>query len=131
MTLILNREQVREVDQRAIRDYGMTSLVLMENAGRGCADVLCALKPQGRIAILCGNVVTWCVAIVIVLIGGPADEALGDEEESKLSDAQRAFFNASLYATLPLLALITLAMLHQVAIVYQTVAALIIPSCFG
>jgi alkane 1-monooxygenase len=71
------------------------------------------------VAILCGNAVTWMVAIAIVLIGGPADEALGDGEESKLSDAQRAFFNASLYATLPLLVLITLAMLHQVAITYQ------------
>jgi hypothetical protein len=72
------------------------------------------------VGILCGNAVTWIVAIVIVLIGGPADEALGDEEESKLSDAQRFFFNASLYATLPLLVLITLAMLHQVALAYQT-----------
>lgn len=70
--------------------------------------------------ILCGGAVALAVAIVIVLIGGPADEALGDEQESQLSDAQRAFFNASLYATLPLLALITLAMLHQVALSFQT-----------
>jgi Fatty acid desaturase len=71
------------------------------------------------VGILCGNAMTWIVAIVIVLIGGPADEALGDEGESKLSDAQRLFFNASLYATLPLLVLITLAMLHQVAVTFQ------------
>jgi hypothetical protein len=72
------------------------------------------------VGIFCGNAVTWIVAIVLVLIGGPADEALGDEEESKLSHAQRLFFNASLYATLPFLVLITLAMLHQVALAYQT-----------
>lgn len=77
--------------------------------------------------ILCGGAVALAVAIVIVLIGGPADEALGDEEESKLSDAQRAFFNASLYATLPLLVLITLALLHQVALAWQTGAASALP----
>ena len=70
-------------------------------------------------AIVSGGALIWIVAIAIVAIGGPADEALGDDE-SRLSDAQRAFFNANLYATLPLLALITLAMLHLVAVEYQT-----------
>jgi NAD(P)H-hydrate epimerase len=41
--LILNRTQVREVDRRAVADYGMSGLVLMENAGRGAADFLCGL----------------------------------------------------------------------------------------
>jgi NAD(P)H-hydrate epimerase len=40
MTLILNRNQVREVDRRAVAEYGMSGLVLMENAGRGAADVV-------------------------------------------------------------------------------------------
>ena len=39
----LNRRQVREVDRRAVAEYGMSGLVLMENAGRGTADVLCSL----------------------------------------------------------------------------------------
>jgi NAD(P)H-hydrate epimerase len=39
----LNRKQVREVDRRAVAEYGMSSLVLMENAGRGAADLLCSL----------------------------------------------------------------------------------------
>lgn len=77
-------------------------------------------------AILSGGAMIWIVAIVIVAIGGPADEALGDEE-SLLSDAQRAFFNASLYVTLPLLALITLSMLHLVAVEYQAGAAAGLP----
>ncbi len=68
-------------------------------------------------AILCGGAVALGVAILVVLIGGPVDEALGDGEVS-LSTAQRLFFNASLYATLPLLVLITLAMLHQVALAH-------------
>ena len=77
-------------------------------------------------ALVCGGGVIWIVAIGIVLIGGPVDEALGDDE-SRLSDAQRAFFNASLYATLPLLILITLAMLHLVAVEYQTGIAASVP----
>jgi NAD(P)H-hydrate epimerase len=40
--LILSRKQVREVDRRAIAEYGMSGLVLMENAGRGATDVLCS-----------------------------------------------------------------------------------------
>jgi NAD(P)H-hydrate epimerase len=43
MSLTLTRQQVREVDRRAIADYGMTGLVLMENAGRGATDFLCHL----------------------------------------------------------------------------------------
>jgi NAD(P)H-hydrate epimerase len=38
---MLNRAQVREVDRRAVEEYGMSGLVLMENAGRGVADKLC------------------------------------------------------------------------------------------
>ena len=78
------------------------------------------------VAIACGGAAIWVVAIAVVAIGGPADEALGDDE-SRLSGTQRVFFNASLYATLPLLALITLAMLHLVAVEYQTGVAASLP----
>ncbi len=37
----LDREQSRRLDQLAVEEYGMTGLVLMENAGRGAVDVLC------------------------------------------------------------------------------------------
>lgn len=69
-------------------------------------------------AIFSGGAAVWIVTIAIVAIGGPADEALGDVD-GELSDAQRLFFNANLYATLPLLALVTLAMLQSVAIEYR------------
>ena len=36
----LTREQCRAIDGHAIEHYGFTGLVLMENAGRGCVDVL-------------------------------------------------------------------------------------------
>jgi NAD(P)H-hydrate epimerase len=67
MPLTLTRQQVREVDRRAIADYGMTGLVLMENAGRGATDFLCRLlkepSPSGRgqgegaakVTIVCGK----------------------------------------------------------------------------
>jgi hydroxyethylthiazole kinase-like uncharacterized protein yjeF len=34
----LTREQVRELDRRAIEEFGIPSIVLMENAARACAD---------------------------------------------------------------------------------------------
>lgn len=51
----LTREQSRELDRRAIEDYGLTGLVLMENAGRGVVDVLERLGISGPIVILCGK----------------------------------------------------------------------------
>lgn len=36
----LTREQVREVDRRAIEVLGIPSIVLMENAGRGTAEII-------------------------------------------------------------------------------------------
>ena len=52
---ILNREQSRAVDRIAIEQFGISSLVLMENAGRGCVDVLERLGIDGPVAILCGK----------------------------------------------------------------------------
>lgn len=51
----LTREEVRSVDARAVEEFGMNSLVLMENAGRGVADVLCELGIAGTVAIFCGR----------------------------------------------------------------------------
>ena len=36
---VLTTAQVRAVDQQAVQDYGMHSLVLMENAALGCRRV--------------------------------------------------------------------------------------------
>jgi NAD(P)H-hydrate epimerase len=38
-SLVLTRAQVREIDRRAIEDYGVPGIVLMENAGRNAAGV--------------------------------------------------------------------------------------------
>jgi NAD(P)H-hydrate epimerase len=52
---VLNHEQSRAIDRRAIEEFGFTGLVLMENAGRGCVDVLERLGIDGLVAILCGK----------------------------------------------------------------------------
>ncbi|HZL91468.1 MAG TPA: NAD(P)H-hydrate epimerase [Pirellulaceae bacterium] len=51
----LSRQQIRDVDRRAMEDYGISGLVLMENAGRGCADVLLRLGVRGPVTIACGK----------------------------------------------------------------------------
>jgi NAD(P)H-hydrate epimerase len=49
------REQVRELDRRAIEGFGVPGVVLMENAGRGCAELFMRLNPDRRpTLILCG-----------------------------------------------------------------------------
>jgi NAD(P)H-hydrate epimerase len=51
----LTRQQVREVDRRAIEEYGVPSIVLMENAGRGTAELLRSLGVHGRVVVCCGK----------------------------------------------------------------------------
>ncbi len=51
----LSRDEVRELDRRAIDEFGVPGVVLMENAGRGCAEPLMRLNPERRpVVILCG-----------------------------------------------------------------------------
>jgi NAD(P)H-hydrate epimerase len=61
--LILSRDDVRRIDQLAIDKLGIPGVVLMENAGRGAADIILkvlrdelALAPdKSSVAILCGG----------------------------------------------------------------------------
>jgi NAD(P)H-hydrate epimerase len=53
--LTLTREQSRRVDRLAAEQFGLSGLVLMENAGRGVADVLCGLGIAGPVVICCGK----------------------------------------------------------------------------
>jgi NAD(P)H-hydrate epimerase len=54
-TRILTREAVRQYDRRAVDEYGVPGVVLMENAGRGVADTLERLGIHGHVAICCGS----------------------------------------------------------------------------
>jgi NAD(P)H-hydrate epimerase len=51
----LTRSQVRELDRRATAEFGVPSIVLMENAGRGAAELLLELGIKGRVVICCGK----------------------------------------------------------------------------
>ena len=50
----LTREQVRYVDQYAMEFLEIPGMVLMENAGRGCVDLLNEQPGSGPVLILCG-----------------------------------------------------------------------------
>lgn len=51
----LTRAEVRDIDVRACRDYGIPGLVLMENAGRSVAELLLSLGINGPVAIVAGK----------------------------------------------------------------------------
>lgn len=51
----MSRAEIRAVDQIAIQQFGMSGLVLMENAGRNAAEAVHRLSPNGEICILCGK----------------------------------------------------------------------------
>jgi NAD(P)H-hydrate epimerase len=55
MTRTLSRNQARELDRRAVAQYGMSAIMLMENAGRGVADLLVRLGISGPVIVCCGR----------------------------------------------------------------------------
>ncbi len=53
---ILDSDQMRSIDRRATDEYGIPSIVLMENAALAVADVVAARYPDAsRAAIFCGT----------------------------------------------------------------------------
>ena len=53
--LILSRDEVRAVDRTAIDEFGIPGVVLMENAGRGCVEILLERGVHGPVVICCGK----------------------------------------------------------------------------
>jgi NAD(P)H-hydrate epimerase len=51
----ITRLQVRDLDRRAIHEFGVPGIVLMENAGRGTAELLLRLGISGPVHIVCGK----------------------------------------------------------------------------
>ena len=51
----LARDAVRELDRVAIEEFGIPGIVLMENAGRNAAELLCTKRLSGPIVICCGK----------------------------------------------------------------------------
>ena len=57
MALVLSAAQMKAVDRAAIETLGVPGLVLMENAGRGVAEIVCRARPDlaGRdVRVVCG-----------------------------------------------------------------------------
>jgi NAD(P)H-hydrate epimerase len=51
----LSRFEVRSIDERARDEFGLSTLVLMENAGRGAAETIRSrVKSTSRVLIICG-----------------------------------------------------------------------------
>jgi len=86
----LSRSQVRDLDRRAIDELGVPGVVLMENAGRGAAELLVSLGIHGRVLICCGKGNNGGDGFVIarhlahrgvnvqVLLSAPQEELSGD-----------------------------------------------------
>jgi len=55
MSKFIGRGQVREIDARAIAEFGISGLVLMENAGRGCTNALLEVGCRGPVVVCCGK----------------------------------------------------------------------------
>lgn len=52
---VLTRAEVREIDVRALKEFGIPGLVLMENAGRNAAELLRTLGIAGPVLIIAGK----------------------------------------------------------------------------
>ena len=50
----LTREQAREIDRRALEEFGLPGIVLMENAARSAVEIILRNKPRSAL-ILCGG----------------------------------------------------------------------------
>jgi NAD(P)H-hydrate epimerase len=88
--MYLTNAETRELDRRAIEEFGIPGIVLMENAGRGMADLLLTLGVNGQVVICCGKgnnggdgfvIARWLeargVAVRVLLFCKP-DELTGD-----------------------------------------------------
>src|SRR5918911_70384 len=53
--MLLTRAEARALDRRAMDEFGVPGIVLMENAGRGMADLLRALGVGGPVVVCCGK----------------------------------------------------------------------------
>jgi NAD(P)H-hydrate epimerase len=53
--MFLTREQARALDRKVMEKVGVPGVVLMENAGRGVAELLRALGVQGLVLVCCGK----------------------------------------------------------------------------
>jgi NAD(P)H-hydrate epimerase len=91
----LSVQDARSIDERAVREYGMSSLVLMENAGRGCVDLLERLGIRGPVVVCCGKGNNagdgFVIARHLELRGYPVNVLVCTQPESLRGDAAANF----------------------------------------
>lgn len=52
----VSAKEMQTIDRRTIEEYGISSLILMENAGRGVADRITVTEPKpSKILVVCGR----------------------------------------------------------------------------
>lgn len=96
---VVTAELIRELDRRAMSEYGMSGLVLMENAGRAVVDAMeAAFGPLTgkRIAVFCGggnNGGDGAVIARYLKLRGAMPEVAMVGSYEKLSTDARAHFN--------------------------------------
>ena len=93
MNRVLSRAQIRELDRIAINELNVPGLLLMENAGRGAAEIVLGMMPgpDARVLIVCGagnnggdgfvvarQLDSWDVDAVDVWLIGEVDKVRGD-----------------------------------------------------
>jgi NAD(P)H-hydrate epimerase len=84
--MLLTREQARALDRRAMEEFAVPGIVLMENAGRGMAELLRTLGIKGAVVVCCGkgnnggdgfvvarHLDNAGVAVRVLLFAAPAD----------------------------------------------------------
>lgn len=94
MERLYTREEARDVDRAAVQELGISSLLLMENAGRGATDAICELFGDrlGRVVLVGGpgqnGGDAWVVARRLTLMGYRPLAALIGESERLQGDAR-------------------------------------------
>jgi NAD(P)H-hydrate epimerase len=87
----LSRDEARELDRRATDEFAVPGVVLMENAGRGMAELLLSLGVRGTVVVACGKGNNGGDGLVIArhldIAGVPVHVVLFDDPESATGDA--------------------------------------------
>src|SRR3989339_1888368 len=58
MEKVLTREEMREIDRKAIEEYEIPGIILMENAGRNVVEEILKMLPgpdKAKVVIFCGK----------------------------------------------------------------------------
>lgn len=102
----LTRDEVRAYERDAIERVGLPGVVLMENAGRSCADLLERQGIDGPVLVLCGKGNNggdgFVIARHLKLRGYEVRVALGARPASLLGEA-RVMFEALTHCGVPIL----------------------------